>query len=403
MSILFLSPTGQIGGAEAALHEMIAGLRDAHPSWSLGVVVGSDGPLVHKVRALGARVEVLPFPPALATLGDWGVDGFGSFIRVLARCAVAVWPTLVYLRRLRRLLRDHAPNVIHTNGFKMHLLGAWAAPKATPVVWHFHDFAAGRRLTSRLLRRSAGRCAAVIANSRSVAQDAKYVCGDATSVYPVWNAVDLVRFAPTGPRVDLDALAQMSPPDSDVVRVGLVATFARWKGHETFLEALSLVPASIPIRGYIIGGSVYDTVGSQVTLRELRERVESLGLGARLGFTGFIADSSAAMRSLDIVVHASTDPEPFGLVIAEAMACGRAVVASRGGGAIELTDACTDSVTHIPGDARGLADRIEKLAADPALRARLGASGRETAERCFTRSRLVTELTPIYQGLAHVH
>ena len=102
-------------------------------------------------------------------------------------------------------------------------------------------------------------------------------------------------------------------------------------------------------------------------------------------------------------MHASTDPEPFGLVIAEAMACGRAVVASRGGGAIELTEACADSVTHMPGDARDLANRIQELATDPVLRARLGASGRQTAERCFTRSRMAIELTPIYQGLAHVH
>ena len=399
MSILFLSPTGQIGGAEAALHEMIAGLRDAHPSWSLSVVAGADGPLVEKVKALGARGEVLPFPRALARLGDWKVDGVLPLIALAARCALAVWPTLAYLHRLRRLIREQAPDVIHTNGLKMHVLGAWAAPKTTPVIWHFHDFAAGRQLTSRLLRRCAPRCAAVIANSRSVAQDARYVCGDATSVYPVWNAVDLVRFAPTGPRADLDALAEIPPASTDVVRVGLVATFARWKGHETFLEALSLIPASVPIRGYIIGGPVYQTVGSQVALRELRERAESLGLGLRVGFTGFVADSAAAIRSLD----ASTDPEPFGLVIAEAMACGRAVVASRGGGAIELTEACADSVTHMPGDARDLANRIQELATDPVLRARLGASGRQTAERCFTRSRMAIELTPIYQGLAHVH
>jgi glycosyltransferase involved in cell wall biosynthesis len=84
------------------------------------------------------------------------------------------------------------------------------------------------------------------------------------------------------------------------------------------------------------------------------------------------------------------------------MACGRAVVASRAGGAIELTDACENAVTHTPGDARGLANRIEELAGDAALRARLGASGRATAERCFTRTRMASELTPIYQGLAHV-
>ena len=58
------------------------------------------------------------------------------------------------------------------------------------------------------------------------------------------------------------------------------------------------------------------------------------GLESRVGFTGFVQDSATAMRALDIVVHASTDPEPFGLVIAEAMACGKPVVASRAGGAV---------------------------------------------------------------------
>ncbi len=402
MSILFLSPTGQVGGAEAALHELLAGLRDAHPSWSLRLVAGSDGPLVDKVRAMGVPVEVLPFPPALARLGDWSVDGVGSSLLLLMRFVLASAPTLLYLRRLRHLLRGHAPAVIHSNGLKMHLLGAWAKPRGAAVVWHFHDFAARRRLTSRLLRRSASRCAAIIANSRSVAQDASQVCGDAP-VYPVWNAVDLRRFSPAGPRVDLDALAQMPAAGSDVVRVGLVATFARWKGHETFLEALALLPASLNVRGYVIGGPVYETIGSQVAIDELRARAESLGLGPRVGFTGFVPDSSSAIRSLDIVVHASTDPEPFGLVIAEAMACGKAVVVSGAGGAIELTEACAHAVTHNPGDARGLADRIAELAADADLRCRLGADGRATAERCFTRSRMAVELTPIYRGLAHVH
>jgi glycosyltransferase involved in cell wall biosynthesis len=283
----------------------------------------------------------------------------------------------------------------------MHLLAAWAGPRRTPVVWHLHDFAARRRLTSRLLKRSAKRCAAIVANSRSVAQDARELFGDVVTVHPVWNAVDLGRFAPGGPTLDLDALSQLPAAGHDVVRVGLVATFARWKGHETFLEALSKLPASLNLRGYVIGGPVYETAGSQVALAELRARAQSFGIAARVGFTGFIADSSAAIRSLDIVVHASTDPEPFGLVIAEAMACGKAIVASRAGGAIELTEACANAVTYVPGDAQALADRIEQLARDESLRRELGASGRATAERCFTRSRMALELTPIYQRLAH--
>jgi glycosyltransferase involved in cell wall biosynthesis len=404
VSILFLSPTGQPGGAEAALHEMLAGLREAHPSWPLILVVGSHGPLVDRVRALGVCVDVLPFPPALARLGDWSAGGsVWSAIALLGRCAAAAGSSLGYLLQLRRLLRRHNPTLIHTNGLKMHLLGAWARPSGTSVVWHFHDFASRRRLTSRLLQLSARRCSAIVANSTSVAEDAKQVCRDALPIHPVWNAVDLTRFAPAGPHVDLDALARLPPADAGVVRVGLVSTYARWKGHATFLEALALLPASLPVRGYVIGGPVYDTTGSQVCVEELRDRAQSLGLGTRVGFTGFIADSSSAMRSLDIVVHASTEPEPFGLVIAEAMACAKPVVASRGGGAIELTDTGASSLTHEPGDVPGLADRIRELATDAALRDRLGATGRATAERCFTRTRMATELAPIYQALAHAH
>ena len=55
----------------------------------------------------------------------------------------------------------------------MHVLGAWARPRGAAVVWHFHDYAGRRALMARLLRRSCHRCAAIVANSRSVAEDAK--------------------------------------------------------------------------------------------------------------------------------------------------------------------------------------------------------------------------------------
>ena len=402
MSIVFLSPTGQVGGAEAALHEMLAGLRERHPSWSLRLIVASEGPLVARIEALGVPVDMLPFPSALARLGDWNLGtGFWPRVVFAARFTAAAWPAFTYFRRLRRVLDAQAPTVVHTNGLKMHLLGAWARPRGAAVVWHFHDYAGRRSVTAKLLRRTAHRCDAVVANSRSVAEDAQRTCGQHMKVYPVWNAVDLNRFSPLGPRLDLDALAGLPPASDDVLRVGLVATFARWKGHQTFLSALALLPSSLRVRGYVIGGPIYETSGSQVTLTDLRRRAQDLGLGQRVGFTGFVEDSSSAIRSLDVVVHASTDPEPFGLVIAEAMACGKAVVASRAGGAIELTESGTSALDYDPGDAQTLARRIEELAADSLLRSRLGAAGRSTAERCFTRARMAVELTPIYQNLAH--
>ncbi len=187
-----------------------------------------------------------------------------------------------------------------------------------------------------------------------------------------------------------------------MVRIGLVATFARWKGHRTFLDALAQVPESLPVRGYVIGGPVYETAGSQASFEELRAAAAALGLEGRVGFTGFVDDAAQAMRALDVVVHASTEPEPFGLVIAEAMACARAVVVSRAGGAAEITTPGQDALAHAPGNARELAECLVSLALNAALRRRLGDAGRATAERVFDRRRLVAGMTPVYEKLAGV-
>jgi glycosyltransferase involved in cell wall biosynthesis len=401
VTLLFLNPTGQIGGAEAALLEILAGLREQQPAWRLMLIVASNGPLVARARALGVDVTVLPFPAAFARLGEWGRrEGFWSRLVLAAACVRAALPTRAYLRRLRHIVRALAPDVVHTNGLKMHLLGAWARPRDGVLLWHVHDYPSRRPVTSRLLRRYADRCGTIVTNSKSVAEDVRQVCGNRATVRPVLNAVDLTHFSPIGPRLDLDRLSGSSDPGPNVVRVGLLATFARWKGHRTFLNALRLLPDSVAVRGYILGGPVYETNASQLSLNELRAEAEQLGLGPRVACTGFVEDPALAIRSLDIVVHASTEPEPFGLVIAEAMACGKAVVVSQTGGAAEIMTPGVDALAHAPGDAPSLARRIEELVEDAALRRRIGDAGRATAERSFTRRRLVGELVQIYQGLA---
>jgi glycosyltransferase involved in cell wall biosynthesis len=289
--------------------------------------------------------------------------------------------------------------VIHSHGLKTHVLAAWAAPRGAAVVWHVHDYAGRRPLMSRLLRLSARRAALAVANSRSVAADFDAVCGARTPVRTVYNAVDLRRFAPEGRALDLDAASGLPPAAGGTLRVGLVATLARWKGHRTFLEALARLPEAARVRGYVVGGALYRTAGSQHDLEELRRAARELGVEGRVGFAGFVAESAEAMRALDVVVHCSTEPEPFGLVIAEALACGRAVVASRAGGARELFVEGFDALAHAPGDATELAARIHELASDAALRARLGRAARLSAERRFDRARMVAEWRALYRQL----
>lgn len=404
MKVVYLNPSGQIGGAEASLLNIMASLRVAQPDWPLRLIAVDSGPLVTRARALGVETTILPFPLALARIGETAAaDHGGNRARrsvLLLRLFSASWPVAAYVRRLRRVLREIGPDVVHTNGFKMHILGIWSRPPLIPIVWHIHDYVHLRPIMARLIRRYAAQCAAVVANSRSVADDIRAICGDRLNVYPVPNAVDLDTFSPTGPTVDLDALTGLPPAGPGTVRVGLVGTLGIWKGHKMFLQALSLLPSGLAIRAYVVGDAIYQTDGSQYTLEELRTLAAQLGISHKVGFTGFVEDPAAAMRALDIVVHASTVPEPFGLVIVEAMACGRAVIASEAGGAREIITAGADALVYPPGDATTLAERIVQLATDGDLRAKLGKEGRATAERRFNRKRLAADLIPIYRKVA---
>ena len=393
MRIVYLNPCGQMGGAETSLRELLISVRTAKPAWELWLILGEDGPLARIASDLGVRVEVLPFPSSLARLGDAGT-GAAAGVASLLMAGVA---SARYAGRLARVMRHIAPDIIHTNGFKMHVLGCWSRPKTASLVWHIHDYVGARRVMRQLLRWHEARCTAAIANSRDVARDLGSLMPK-LRVHPVYNAVDLARYAPQGDRIDLDRTCGMEPAPVGTVRVGLVGTFARWKGHKVFLEALAQLPREMPVRGYVIGGPIYKTSGSQWTADELREEAARLGLTGRVGFSGLLSDTARAMRALDIVVHASTKPEPFGMVIAEGMACEKAVIASQAGGAAELFSDGLDAVGHPPGDAAALARQIARLVSDDALRRRLGAAGRQTAERLFNRERLTNALLEVYRG-----
>jgi glycosyltransferase involved in cell wall biosynthesis len=393
--IAYLNPCGQLGGAEISLLDLLGGIRAAEPAWDLHLVLGEDGPLAQRAQALGVQVVVASFPRALARLGDSGSRPLAA----LWQGFKAITGTLSYRTRLRRVLNTIQPDIIHTNGFKMHILGIWARPEGTPVVWHVRDYVSSRSVMKRMLRLHAPGCAAAIGNSKSVAEDIQRVCGSGIDAVCIYNAVDLAQYSPNGPTADLDSMSGLPPAKAGTLRIGLIATLAHWKGHAVFLRALAQLADELDYRAYVIGGPIYQTGNSQQVLDDLRALAMQLGISDKVGFTGFVAKPADAMRALDIVVHASTQPEPFGRVIAEGMACGRAVICSAAGGALELVTDGLDALTHEPGNHLALADRITQLAQDADLRARLGLAGRVTAERRFKLSRLAEEVIPVYRRI----
>lgn len=413
LRIVYLSGSGALGGAELDLVDIAASLRSAKPDWELSAILGDEGPLRSTLEELGVPCTILPLPERLGQLGDAGLRDFRGAFRLALRGPGASASAFGYLRTLRRILRSVRPDWIQTNDMKAHVLGAWASPSGVPVAWFLQDYVGSRPVMSRLLRLSLGSSRRIlpVAISRSVALDAEHALGPRVGTLPtIYPAIDLERFTPgEGDGEALDRASGLPKAPQGVVRVGLLATFARWKGHEVVLEAAErlartrLEGEGPPYRFYIIGGPIYRTVGSQYSLEELRALAKRLGLDGQIGFTGHQSDPASAIRSLDVVIHASTRPEPFGRVIAEAMACGKALVAvgrdgpaGPAGGSAELFEDGVSALACPSGDPEALAEALGRLIADPELRQRLGEAGRQTTWKRFERSRLARDWVPFY-------
>ena len=353
------------------------------------VVFLGSGPLIEDLEKLGFSTKELKLSGRLLKMGDSPVYRQNKWGQLL-KLGLCLPDTIRAIRSFRKCIRvPVSPSWIHSNGFKTHVLTALAAPKKMPIFWHIHDFIGQRPIMQKALNLVWRNGITAIAVSSAVAKDFS-LCVPKCPLVTWQNTVDTLKFTPVGQEIaNLDLLANLDSQWSGI-RIGIVATYARWKGHDTFLRAASLLSnLALPVRFYIIGGPVYQSPGSQWTTEELNQLVRAYRLEGKVGFVPFQSETSPVYRALDIVVHASTRPEPFGLVIAEAMASRKPTVAVLEGGASEIGTDGVDCLGFKPDDHEGLADRIFKLVHDPMLRENLAVSGERKIKDHFNQDVIV--------------
>ena len=390
--VLYLTTSGQVGGAERCLLSLATSLDRAR--FSPEVLIGSPGPLLAMLAAESIPAEVVPLPPALRRLSRTHPNpGFASKLPPL-------WQAPLYLQRLARAGARRHPALIHSNGVKMHYLSAllqrrWGAP----LLWHLHDFPAGpgkEPWSSRLLRHLSGRVALAVANSAAVAQAhaARYpLLAPRMRVIP--NGVAIERLQ-AGDGIGMRARWQL-PPQALVI--GMVAIFAPWKGQEVFLRAarrvLELAPAT---RFVLVGDDIYDTTGHGGRRQELEALARALGLSDAVRFPGFVGgEIASAYAALDVMVHASTAPEPFGRTAIEAMAAGVPVIAAAAGGMLEVVEPEVSGLLTPPGDEAALAQAMLALATDPERRRRLAEGGRRRVRERFSEAVVGRQIEAAYR------
>jgi glycosyltransferase involved in cell wall biosynthesis len=374
-TVVYLDHCARVSGGEIALLRLIPGLQ----KYRAHVILAEEGPIKTRFEDAGISVEVLPMDPATLNLGRERLDR-GPSLR-------QVGSSLSYALRLRRRLRELDPAVVHANSLKSGYYGLAAARLAgVPFVWHVRDRLATDYMPDLACRmtRTAVRYGShgVVANSRVTLG----TLGPARAGQPR--------------EVVYDPYRRDTPPtrpvgDGSTVTVGLVGRISPWKGQDVFLRAMAELRASVPgLRARIIGDVLFDEADYAAGLHDL---AAGLGLEDILEWRGFRSDVEAELAELDVLVHCSTIPEPFGMVVVEGMAAGLPVVASSIGGPTEVIQDGEDGMLVAPNDPGAMAAAIAKLLTGDTA-GRLGAAAQESAKR-FTPELAGAQVEALYDRL----
>ena len=358
--LVALATHARLGGAERSLVELVRRLGDA---LRITVVVPGEGSLAAAVRDAGAACRIVAWPDSLATLGERARrPGPLGLVRAAAGLARAT-------ARLRADLAQLAPEVLLTNGAKAHVLGALARPRGVPVVWCAREGLEDRPLSRRVLRLAGRRCDGVIAISRYVAGELRPIVPGPAPVHVVRNIVQVPERRPSLPD-------DLHKPVGEVW-IGVVGALTPLKAQDLFLDAAARIAADVPAaRFLVVGGEPYRSEAGLQFGATLKARACALGIAERTRFLGERDDAAALIAHLDVLVQPNRGPEGLGRVILEAMAAGVAVVGVDRWGPRELVLDGETGFLVAPGDVDALAERMQRLAKDPALRVRLGAAAR---------------------------
>lgn len=377
LSVVYVGHSAQLSGAELALANLLPALLEVDPL----VVLAEDGPLVERLRGQGIETVVLPLGSATREIRK---DTLSS-----ARAQfVPMVDTLRYSVRLARLLRARRPDLVHTNSLKAHLYGGVAARlAAVPQVWHARDRISEDYLPVRAVQavRLAARVlpAAVVANSKSTRQTLRS-SGKTTAVI--------------GSPVVYDAVPRFVKHDVDPDRpftVGMVGRLSPWKGQDVFLRAFAQAFPGGEERARLVGAAMF---GEDAWAASVMGLVRELGLEDRVDLRGFQADVPAELAEMDVLVHASVIPEPFGQVVVEGMAAGVPVVAVDAGGPAEVVEHGRTGFLTPPGDVGALAEQLRELRDDPTLCLRVSAAG-ERASHAYAPAVIAEQITAVYRAV----
>jgi glycosyltransferase involved in cell wall biosynthesis len=337
-TVVVAHPGAELYGSDRMALEAIAGFVDR--GWRVVLAVPDLGPLVLAARELGATAVVLPVPVLRKSLLRPA-----ALLGLLGGCIAGAV-------RITGLLRRERPDAVYVSTVTIPLWILVARVLRFPVVTHVHE---SERGASAAVRRV---LAAPVALSTRVLVNSEHSRATLLEVAPRLSGRSTVLYnGVAGPGVVVPPRERLDGP----FRLVYTGRVSPRKGVDVAVEAVGrLVTAGMDVRLAVVGG-VFP--GYEWFLESLKERVDALGLGERVTFTGFRPEVWSALADADMALVPSRDEEPFGNTAVEAVLAGRPVAVSAIGGLAEAIDGFASAIAVAPADPAALASAIQRVAA----------------------------------------
>ena len=363
MRILQISSASSFGGGERYLVDLANALQAR--GHEVFVVLRPKSPLVKHLQLPKQNIETLPLRNALDAQSARG---------------------------LARTVKQNAIEVVHAHMARDYSLAAYAArsyPRPKFFVTRHVLFP-----LNRLHRRTLSNVTRIIAVSRAVAQqlsEQRIVPDDKIALVP--NGIDVDRFANACDEFDRATYLTARNLPIDCLLVASIGELRELKRHDDLIKAAAIITRQQSNVHFVIAG--VDTSPGGQHRQQLINLISELNLSQNVHLLGWLDDAEQLLCAVDVFVSAS-ETESFGLSIAEAMAAGTVVVASRTKGAQEVvTDGRTGLLVPI-GDVEQLAKAIVCLLKNESERTQMAEQAAADARSRFSLTRMVDEIERLY-------
>ncbi|GAB4376491.1 MAG: hypothetical protein Kow00121_23650 [Elainellaceae cyanobacterium] len=365
MKVAIIMPLAeQRGGGEKRLWDLMWEGRNAGITWLL--IFLEDGPLAEKICRLGIDTRIIK----------------GGRLRQ---------PHLLIttILKIAALLRQESADVVLSWMWKAHLYGCPASIlSGVPSLWsqlEVPDDSLLKRVVTKLP------ASGVFINSKVGQEKLEKICPN-RPIRLVYPGVALHQFDPAILPSPLEARKELSLPLKGPL-IGIVGRLQRWKGMHTLIEAMPAILSKYPDAHCVIVGGKHDREPDYENY--LNEQIRTLGLKQHVTLAGFQSNIPKWMQAMDIFVHASEN-EPFGIVIVEAMALGKPVIAVNEGGPVEIIIDGINGLLTPYGDSDALADAIIQYLREPSFCEAIKVAAQARAEAFSTRRYAEKFIASIY-------